>query len=359
MSVFNAHKIQEQLLAWYRQHKRDLPWRNSQDPYKIWISEIILQQTRVEQGTDYYIRFIKRFPDLPTLASAHPDDVLKLWEGLGYYTRARNLHRAAQIVMKGMNGVLPQNAKGLLGLPGIGIYTASAIASIAFGEPVASVDGNVIRVLSRLAGIKTSPQQASVKRRIQNLATELLDNSNPGDSNQAIMDFGALICIPASPLCTQCPLCTECKAYRLGITEKLPGRPRKVTLRTRYFHYLVLQSGDDFLLHKRTDKDIWHSLYEFPLAETSHMITPGKLAEALPWSNATGNIPLKISQVSGVYHHLLSHQKIVARFYKADMVSDLPSPELPYIKVPRSKLQQYTFPALLLRYLRDENLIPV
>lgn len=257
------------LIKWYLQNKRDLPWRNTTDSYPIWLSEIMLQQTRVAQGTPYFLSFIKAFPTVFDLANADEEQVLKLWQGLGYYSRARNLHKTAQFIANELNGVFPEKYVDLLKLKGVGEYTAAAIASFSYNEAVPVVDGNVFRVLSRYFDVETDIAVASAKKEFAALAYELMPKDNPAIFNQAIMEFGALQCVPKSPDCTVCVFNDSCAALQKKKVDVLPVKSKKLKVTIRYFNYLVVEDNlGNTILQKRTAKGIWHNLYEFPLLET-------------------------------------------------------------------------------------------
>ena len=256
------------LIAWYLQNKRSLPWRETTNPYFIWLSEIILQQTRVAQGKPYYDAFLQRFPTVQDLAFATEQDVLKLWQGLGYYSRARNLHATAKYIVHELEGQFPNNYNNLLSLKGVGEYTAAAIASFAYNEPVAVVDGNVFRVLSRIYGLELDISEAKTKKEFQKLAQELLPRDNAALFNQAIMEFGALQCVPKSPNCTTCVFQNSCYAFQKKKVDVLPFKSKKIKIAHRYFYYLVLRDAvNHFVVSKREEKGIWHNLYEFTLLE--------------------------------------------------------------------------------------------
>ena len=288
------------LLKWYDLNKRDLPWRHTKDPYKIWLCEIIMQQTRVAQGLAYYQKFVKKYPTVADLAAAPQDEVLKLWQGLGYYSRARNLHAAAQ----SMNGVFPQTYDGVRALKGVGDYTAAAICSIAYNMPCAVVDGNVYRVLSRVFFIQTPIDSTDGKKQFFSLASQLLDKKRVGDYNQALMDLGALVCTPQAPQCPKCPLVKICAAHQKNKPETLPIKAQKTKISTRYFHYIYVEQGDYMWLHKRGSGDIWQGLYELPLVETPS-------AAALQKNQFGTLVP-----VGKPLKHVLSHQVIYADLYK-------------------------------------------
>jgi len=256
------------LIDWYQSNKRELPWRARKDPYAIWLSEIILQQTRIEQGLNYYEAFIETYPTVFDLAKAEEEDVLKLWQGLGYYSRARNLHHTAKVIVEDFNGIFPKTHSKLLKLKGIGDYTASAISSICYNEPQAVVDGNVYRVLSRVFGIFTPINSSQGTKEFKTLAQKLIDTERPGEFNQALMEFGATHCKPQNPGCESCVFSSTCVAFKKGLVKQLPVKTGKTKVRRRYFNYLVLVSDDErTILEKRTEKGIWKNLYQFPLIE--------------------------------------------------------------------------------------------
>lgn len=287
---------------------REMPWRGERDPYRIWLSEVILQQTRVEQGRGYYERFCVRFPTVKELAKASEAEVFKLWEGLGYYARARNLHATAQHIYNERKGQFPDHYDALLRLKGIGPYTAAAIASFAYREPRAVVDGNVIRVLARVFGIAEAPVTAAAKKTFQQLADNCLDQQHPDKYNQAIMDFGAQVCTPRSPRCEDCPLQAICFAKEKNLTDQLPVTVKKAPLRHRHFHYLVIYDKKDVLLQQRTEKDIWKGLWEFPLLEEK-----GPTLQSLPAEFRS--LIKKKTAPDYQAMQLLSHQRIHSYFY--------------------------------------------
>ena len=311
----------EILIKWYQDNKRDLPWRRTKNPYLIWISEIILQQTRVAQGYDYYQRFVKRFPDVFSLAAADEDEVMKYWQGLGYYSRARNLHAAARSMADA--GGFPKTYKEVLALKGVGEYTAAAICSFAYGMPYAVVDGNVYRVLSRWLGIETPIDSAEGKRIFAEVAAELLDKAQPGIYNQAIMDFGALQCTPASPNCMFCPFVDTCVARRKGVVDTLPVKQHNAKLANRYINYIYVRMCAHTLINKRTGNDIWKNLYELPLIETENEVPEEKFYALSRWREmlAEGETPLVRLVQKGV-KHVLSHREIYANFYEVILPED-------------------------------------
>lgn len=309
------NRVSSVLQKWYSQHKRDLPWRNTKDAYIIWLSEIILQQTRVEQGFPYFNRFLDKYPTVGHFAKAEEDEILKLWQGLGYYSRARNMHFTAKVINRDFEGRFPPEKEQLKKLKGIGDYTAAAIASFAYNMPHAVVDGNVYRFLSRYFGIKTPIDSTKGKQQFFALAHELLDKKNPGNHNQAIMEFGSRQCKPASPLCDTCPFNRDCVAFTKKKVQLLPVKSKKQKIKTRHFNYLFIRWRNKMYLHKRTEKDIWKNLYEFPLIETPEKTAPAVLMKSPEWKTVFGKTKLQVANVSNEYKHQLSHQTIYAVFY--------------------------------------------
>ena len=303
------------LIDWYRENGRDLPWRRTKNPYLIWISEIILQQTRVVQGYDYYQRFVARFPDVFALAAADEDEVMKYWQGLGYYSRARNLHAAARRMAEA--GGFPVTYTGVRALKGVGEYTAAAICSFAYGMPYAVVDGNVYRVLSRWLGIDTPIDSAEGKKLFVRVADELLDRERPGLYNQAIMDFGALQCTPVAPDCLFCPLNDSCVARLKGIAGSLPVKQHKNKVTNRYFNYIYVRMGACTFIHKRTADDIWKKLFELPLVETDRNLSEEEFLSSASFRSliAEGEVP-EVRLVFRNVKHVLSHRVIYANFYE-------------------------------------------
>ena len=338
------------LLAWFATNHRPMPWKGARDPYIIWLSEIILQQTTVAQGTAYFEKFCKRYPSVSDLAYAPADDVMKMWEGLGYYSRARNLHETAKHITHVLNGLFPNTYDDILKLKGVGSYTAAAIASFAYDLPHAVLDGNVYRVLSRFFGIETPIDTTEGKHKFTELANTVLDKKRPADFNQAMMDFGATHCTPAKPKCAECPFQTECSAFRDNIVDILPIKSKKMVRRTRYFNYLVINEVNFIYIRKRTEKDIWQELYEFPLIETTEYV------EILRGVNFP--IPLsemRLIQRSQPFQQLLTHQKIVATFWEfeaqkqLDTVSD-------FQKIKRVNLSEFALPKIIDIYLKEKVL---
>ena len=268
VSDLKQNEISGLLIEWYDENKRNLPWRDTSDPYKIWVSEVILQLTRVAQGLNYYLQFVEQFPTVNALAESSEEDVLKAWQGLGYYSRARNLHQGAKDVVALHKSKLPASYKEIISIKGIGEYTAAAILSIAYNKPFAVVDGNVYRVLSRLFAIDTPIDMSAGKKQFAKLAQNLIDVSNPAKYNQAIMELGALQCTPVQPLCDSCPLQYLCVAKQLNMQSEFPVKSKKVKVRNRYLHYFHIEYEGYTYLNKRIGKDIWKNMYEFPLIET-------------------------------------------------------------------------------------------
>ena len=343
----------EQLLAWHAANRRDLPWKHTADPYKIWLSEIILQQTRVEQGTPYYRRFAERFPTVEALAAAHIDEVLRLWQGLGYYSRARNLHLAAQQIVEQRRGVFPSSYRELLTLKGIGPYTAAAIASFAWNEPIPAIDGNGYRILARVFGIEAPPDTQRGKKQFADVAAELLPPAHAAAFNQALMDFGSLVCTP-KPACDRCPLQDGCYARSRRAIERFPAKRRRTAIRTRYFHYLFIRQGVSTVIRKRTEKDVWHGLYEFPLIETPRAISPKQLFATAQWKALFANHPVRLVRPSNVVEHQLSHQTIRAVFYTVDIAETPAWTANEYLQIARSDLDEYALPRLLTLFLEME-----
>ena len=332
-----AAKIEQ----WYQLNKRALPWRETTNPYYIWLSEIILQQTRVEQGRAYYERFVAAFPTVQALAAASEEQVLLLWQGLGYYSRARNLHKAAQQIAA--LGDFPSDYNGILSLPGVGPYTAAAIASFAYGQPYAVVDGNVFRVLSRYFGIETPIDSTQGKKEFLVLADELLDKKQPALYNQAIMDFGAVVCKPSGADCALCPLCETCMAYAQNQVQKLPVKGKKIEHKTRWFSYVyVCTDKEEVLINRRAKADIWKGLYEFPLIESAQELSLASLQQRFPRGQWT--------ILRQGFVHQLTHQRLMVNFYQLRLPRKSPSLQGQWVK--KSELQNYAFPQLLIKLLK-------
>jgi len=337
------------LTYWYLKNRRDLPWRNSSEPYRIWLSEIMLQQTRIEQGLPYYLKFIDAFPSVFDLAAASQEDVLKLWQGLGYYSRARNLHETAIFVAIHLNGHFPKSYKELLLLKGVGEYTASAIASICYNEPAAVVDGNVYRVLARYFDIDTPINSTAGIKEFKDLALQLLDTENPGVYNQAIMEFGALHCKPQQPLCETCPLANSCLGLKNNNIGDLPVKLKKAKVKKRYFNYLVFLSEENrTIIKQRIGKGIWEGLYQFPLLETDEPVCAEKLLFDEKFVELTGKgiQQIRLFNETPIVHKL-SHQHIYTRFWVIEKKILLEE------SVPVENLKEYPVPVLIANFLNE------
>lgn len=335
------------LIHWYLQNQRDLPWRKTKNPYYIWLSEIMLQQTRVAQGLPYFLKFIKAFPTVFDLANAEEQTVLKLWQGLGYYSRARNLHFTAKYIAEELQGKFPNTYTEIKKLKGVGDYTASAIASICFDEPAAVVDGNVYRVLARYFGIHTPINSTQGIKEFKALAQELIDATQPATYNQAIMDFGALHCKPKNPLCTECDYNETCWAFRNGQIDLLPIKEKKIKIKHRYFNYLVVvSSAETTILEERKGNGIWKGLYQFPLLESTKEIDENTLVKQLEFQEL---IPEKFSISlfnSKSIVHKLSHQHLHTRFWI------ITTAEQDRFSIPWNKVEDYPVPVLISNFLK-------
>lgn len=352
--MFKFHKI---LIIWYQQNKRPLPWRTKNDPYLVWVSEIILQQTRVDQGTSYYIRFIEKFPNVKSLADASEMEVLRLWQGLGYYTRARNMHFAARQIINEFNGRFPDTLINIAKLPGIGPYTAAAIASISFGLPHAAIDGNVYRVLARIFGIKTPIDSSSGKKEFKLLAEELIDRRNPGLFNEALMEFGALVCTPQKPACSSCPFNNRCIAWQNNEVAGFPVKSKKTLVKNRFFSYLVIHHGDFMHLVRRDDKDIWRNLYQFPLIESQHPLTAPEILSNGEFITMFNGNKLTVGTISQGVIHQLTHQKLHVQFVEITVHKPVTRPG--WIVIPANQVYEYPVPKVIDNYLlnRTANLV--
>jgi A/G-specific adenine glycosylase len=344
-------KFSNILRAWYSDNKRELPWRATKNPYEIWLSEVILQQTQVQQGLPYYSRFIAEFPTINELAEASEEDVLRLWQGLGYYSRARNLHTTAKTIVKDHNGHFPDQYEGLIKLKGIGDYTASAIASICFNSRTAVVDGNVYRLLSRYFGIETPINSTKGVREFKALAQKLLPINGSGDHNQAIMEFGARQCKPKSPDCGSCPLNGSCLALKTKKIDLLPIKINKTKIRKRYFNYVVIISGDGkTILEKRTGKGIWQNLYQFPLIETKSELTIHEFSSHKAIIDLLKEMPFQFSLFNEKdVIHKLSHQILHTRFWIVNV------DQLPLKGIDLFKIHQYPVPVLISNFIKRLN----
>jgi A/G-specific adenine glycosylase len=353
-------KFSNSLIQWYLQNKRDLPWRNTTNPYLIWLSEIMLQQTRVAQGTPYFLSFQNAFPTVFDLAKADEEQVLKLWQGLGYYSRARNLHKTAQYVATELQGNFPDSYNELLKLKGVGEYTAAAIASFSYNEVVPVVDGNVFRVLSRYFDVETDIALASAKKEFAALALELIPNDNPAIFNQAIMEFGALQCVPKSPDCTVCVFNDSCAALQKNRVDQLPVKSKKLKVRNRYFNYLVVEDeSGNTVIQKRTSKGIWHNLYEFPLVETEKEEGFDFVTEIIQKEFFEKNNIISVMEYNDKsIIHKLSHQHLHIKFWKVTLAGTIEN------GINSAVLKTYPFPIVIhnfieKEYLRFQNNVPL
>ncbi|OXA84377.1 A/G-specific adenine glycosylase [Flavobacterium hercynium] len=345
----NFHNI---LINWYLQNKRDLPWRNTTNSYQIWLSEIMLQQTRVAQGMPYFFSFTKNFPTVFDLANADEEQVLKLWQGLGYYSRARNLHKTAQYVANELNGVFPESFKELLKLKGVGEYTAAAIASFSYNEAVPVVDGNVFRVLSRYFGIESDITLPATKKEFTELAFELMPKDNPAIFNQAIMEFGALQCVPKSPDCTVCVFNESCVALQKRKVDVLPVKSKKVKVTNRFFNYLILEDAvGNTLIQKRASKGIWHNLYEFPLLETTAIVEFDFVSTAVKNEIFPSYTIISIEECNNAtVIHKLSHQHLHIQFWKIKIKDVIEN------GVDAYNLKTFPFPIVIYNFIEKQEI---
>ncbi len=344
--------IQDTLINWYAENHRDLPWRHHPTPYQVWISEVILQQTRVNQGYDYYLRFTERWPTVADLANATEEEVLKMWQGLGYYSRARNLHQCAQQVVEEYGGEFPADFDKLLKLKGIGNYTAAAISSFVFNLPYAVVDGNVYRVLSRLFDIETPININEGQTLFAHLADELLNREQPGLHNQAMMEFGALQCTPKNPNCLLCPLQSHCLAFTHQTVMQRPIKLQKTKVSTRYLNYLVIRINEQIYLHKRSDNDIWRNLYDFPCIESQEPMCVEQVIQSEGFRQFIGDKPFTIIRISPTFTHKLTHRTLIAQFIEIKLEEELLRIETKGVFLTHeSDLGNYPIPRLIDLYL--------
>lgn len=351
----NKKYFTKQLLDWnLNENTRQMPWKGENDPYKIWLSEIILQQTRVEQGWEYYNRFIKTFPTIEKLAKAPEQKVFKLWEGLGYYTRCKNLMATARFISKEKQGKFPDSYVEILSLKGVGPYTAAAITSFAFNLPYAVVDGNVFRVLARFFAIDTAIDSTAGKKAFTTLADQLLEKTTPGIYNQAIMDFGAVVCKPKNPLCSNCLLKNKCAALKLGLVNQLPVKETNLIKKERWLYYFLVEVDDTIYVRKRTAKDIWENLYEFITEEHKKAITVSNLKKLPFLKHLAAKNEIRHMAVSKIYKQKLTHQTIHGRFVYAKVKKPLLLKD--YKSVSFKELKKLPFPKLITAYLAENNL---
>jgi A/G-specific adenine glycosylase len=339
------------LIKWYLQNKRDLPWRNTVNPYPIWLSEIMLQQTRVAQGLPYFMAFMEAFPTVFDLAKAEEEQVLKLWQGLGYYSRARNLHATAKYIATELKGDFPPNYNQLLQLKGVGEYTAAAIASFAYNEPVAVVDGNVFRVLSRYFNMDNDISDGKTKKEFQILAQELLPNDKAALFNQAIMEFGALQCVPKNPNCENCIFSSSCAALQHKKVNTLPVKSKKIKVTNKYFNYLILKDiQGNFVVQKREGKGIWENLYEFPLIETDELVSEIDFLNQIALQDFYNLKPVEVFVLNNnLIQHKLSHQKLHIRFFQLNFDQKISGSQ------PFSEIQKLPFPIVIHNFMQSHD----
>jgi A/G-specific adenine glycosylase len=351
----NKRRFVTQLLDWYQENKRDLPWRSTTDPYKIWLSEILLQQTRVSQGLPYYLTFVKKYSSVKKLASAPESEVLRQWQGLGYYSRARNLHRCAKIISLQFRGGFPKTFDELKSLPGIGDYTAAAIASMAFHQPVAVVDGNVFRVLARLFNIDLNIASPAGKKYFFALANTLIPKDHPGEFNQAIMEFGATHCTPRNPKCDECPFAKLCDAFQSDLVDLLPVKTKLKKRKKRYFNYFVIRSGNKIWMHLRREKDIWQGLNEFFLIESARPLRTSNAFKK--FQESSGLKPVFSGERPRVrsIRQILSHQEIFGRFIEMDTTGLSPGSLNNGKFYSLKEIDKIAKPVLITRYLELEK----
>lgn len=346
------------LMEWHTKYnKRQMPWKGEKDPYKVWLSEIILQQTRVEQGWAYYEKFVKKYPTISSLAKAKDEDVFKLWEGLGYYTRCKNLLFTARFIDKNYLGKFPSDYEEIEALKGVGPYTAAAIASFCFELPYAVIDGNVFRILARFFGIDTAIDSTTGKKQFKVIADEMLDKNNPGSYNQAIMDFGATICKPMLPLCSSCILNNLCAAYKTGSVNELPVKEKSLKKKMRWFSFVIFENEGRILIRKRTTKDIWQNLFEFYLIETESNPFWSKESVSDYLHKQLGVKKFEVQQITAANKQQLTHQLIQGYFIKIEL-STIPAQlrSVNNLWVSRDELAKFPFPGFINQYLQNKKL---
>jgi A/G-specific adenine glycosylase len=354
--VTSTHSISKSIVSWYQKNKRDLPWRNTKDPYLIWLSEIILQQTRVEQGLPYYERFSASLSSVKKFAAASEHDILKMWQGLGYYSRARNMHKTAKQVVETYGGKFPETYTELKQLKGIGDYTAAAIASFAFNLPHAVLDGNVYRLLSRFFGIETPIDTPQAKKQFAKLADDLMDKKNAALHNQAMMEMGAMVCKPKNPICDACPLALSCSALEEGTISLLPVKSKKTVVRHRYFYYFLIQSKNKLIINHRSTNDIWKNMYDLPLIETKKKISVERIISSKEFKSNMHKIDFSVQKVSEPIIHKLSHQHLNTIFITLKCEQLPPLKETEKVIVIKD-LSKYAFPRLIESFLLNEKLL--
>jgi len=341
------------IYKWYEYHRRELPWRLTSDPYLIWVSETILQQTRVKQGLPYYNRFIRHFPDVSSLAAASGDELMKIWEGLGYYSRARNMHDAAKAIESLHGGKFPDKYEEIRNLKGVGDYAAAAVASIAFGLPYAVADGNVFRFLTRYLGIQEAVDTTHGKRLVRQTAEELLNTEHPGYHNEALMEFGALCCIPKKPDCPRCPVQPGCFAFHHGMVNVLPVKSKKTVRKNRYFYFYVPEDEWNIIIEKRIGRDIWKNLYQFPLYEPGYELTENEILSNAFFKELIPDGHGAIIEISPVRLHELTHQQIRARFITI-FQPKLSLTNSNHQKISKEEIHKFAFPALIRNFLEEK-----
>jgi len=339
------------LISWYTQNHRKLPWRETKDPYLVWVSEIILQQTRVDQGLAYYFRFIKAFPNLKSLSQANEDQVLKIWQGLGYYSRARNMQFAARQIMVDHLGVFPHNYEAIIKLKGIGPYTAAAISSISFDLPYAVVDGNVYRFLSRYYGIHQPVNSPSGKKYFAQLAQEVLNMEQPATHNQAIMEFGALHCKAANPLCNDCPFSSTCMAFEKNLVAQLPKKDKILKIRNQHLNFFFVTKGQKFMIEKRSYAGIWKGLYQLPLIETEEVQSLDEIIASPKYKALFDHNEVSVKDVNQIKHKL-THRNLLINFYHLE-VEHFPAGD--YLMIELDEANNYAFPKPIENYLKDRS----
>lgn len=341
--------ISKTITKWYQSHARSLPWRKTKDPYLIWISEVVMQQTRVEQGMSYYLKFTEAFPNIKSLSHAPEDQVLKLWEGLGYYSRARNLMEAAKQLMEWHQGVFPDKYEEVIKLKGIGPYTAAAITSFAFNQKYAVVDGNVFRVLSRYYGVEIPINTSKGQKYFSELAQEILDKENPATHNQAMMEFGALHCKPANPFCTECPLNNSCIAYSTNKVSELPKKEKKLVIKNKYLHFFYIEHDNYILIEKRDSSGIWKGLYQLPLIESAKNEQIEAILLDQEFKDLINNQEYVLKSTLDMKHKL-THRNLYIRFYHIQC-SNINNPS--YLKVGEEELRVLAFPRPVNQFLKE------
>jgi len=345
----SIHPLTQKLLSWYLINKRDLPWRDDPIAYHVWVAEIVFQQTRIEQGMAYYNRIIEHFPSVYKLAEADEKEVLQLWEGLGYYSRARNLHGSAKIIVEKYNGSFPSDYESILSLKGVGPYTAAAISSIAFGIPKPAIDGNVLRVASRLFCIEEPINIQSTYKLIERHLTKIIDTKIPGHFNQGMMELGSMICKPQNPDCFNCPISEHCLAYSLGVQNELPVKKKKNAATNVYYHFYLFHNEEDIVIEKRIN-GIWKNMYQFPLLESKEELGDPEDENFIGKFSIVNNYSFLESEI---YKHILSHRIIFAKFIFVKL-DELNFSE-PYIIIKKTDLVNYPMPQILRKFLSSEE----